>query len=1723
MRFIEALKILVLSSVGLAIGACAFDQETGDIATRTQNLTSTQSRVLGFESPASDWSSTSGAISASSNASQGTTALSWTAAGYTQITSIRIDAPGLAKSTASYDLRLPTTLGWGTAGLVAKVPSLGIHWSDLGTVNLGGMPSGTYRTINFNVPGNVQAALNSGATDITFVVVLNAQAGSGNFLVDNLSVSEVSSGGSGGTGGNGGGSGGGSTTGETFSFSVPRGADVDELLLSTTQQMTIDSRCVLGEAGKLSTVSSGGPAESDFASAVRGYTNIISQGHVDLMSQAHIYGDITTGGIVKRQDGSVLVDGVTTQGATISADVSEWQVEWPIGTGTSVQRLANSPPITLEPGHYGSISIHTNSAVSLRTGRYFVDSFVFEPWSILNVDTSAGPVEIYVRNTLRLNIKLTYKAGPSGHVLFGYLGTSAPVFQEAIVATVVAPNSTIELRRPADNAPHQGAFFGKGVHCNSNATIRHLPFDLGVITGDPCPSDECDYDGDDIDDGDEACWYSAIKTDAGVCGCLTPDIDTDGDLVMDCKDECRNDPNNSTRGDCGCSGEADVAPLGTECTDSVSFGKTICDGQGSCVPVEDDGTPGANDGDPPEDGCLLVTQDRRSYHVCPVGDGGKTYDAAVALCDRSPGRHLIEIDSTEENAFAATLVSGPAWIGGTDRTTEGEWFWMDSSLNNGTQFWTGGAGGRRHKSRYANWASGKPANDNAKNCATIGPDGLWRGENCSVAHHYICEGSFGSTRCPGGDCSDTGGGDGDGDTGTGGTGGDGDGDGGRRPLDICEIVPFCGIAGDGAGQTPVSDIPEEDCVPIPVDVSDPDALRLWQEQGNLDNEECDVHCGDDADDQWSEAQCEAQCSGEAIVPPANARCSAMGAPLATLDIIDVGTCEVGDLRDSTPEAFLAAQDCSATKILGQDTRCGVKSKCLSMDAAFEPTSCSDDTDCIGQCDPNDANAHCCDLELGFCIDPRITTSCQVDSYIDLRDDDQNCLGRCSSVVGCGLDYEDIFPFYFPSDPEERCSEVRYCAINPAFDEGLVDGSLGFEPKAITEADLPDESEAPEPEYSNDFTELCPRGLGEQCGVCFIDGDPPPQCVRQNRHGWCTNNPSQKGVLPGNAAIEDAGQGARGNDKSLVTIDVDPLATMDFDLEPLAGGASKFGLKAAAGILAKAQFSLGKINGKIDIFDVRAELSADLCGVSTKESRLEVLGLDFLPMVPGADTFLFDTDDIAAPAEGEDGFSRQRCLAAVDEYVEAFDRAKKALRDAQELITQYQALPEGATFEPDFCETLAGEGLRPLGMNGSCELEQPHETINAFIDYYQIYTIGLVRDAVTNLASRVLSSSVLTDVLAARDDVESTAQDYAGQRGYQFYAELGGVKDKQTVTIISLRFFIGPIPAFLEVSAYLEYGMTGGFGVELSPGKLINGGGTFAEAAAIATPYANSGVTLFAGAGFNVGPLALQIGIEGGITLANVRLPATVSAGLAMEKTEDTERELPEDLASLVDGAGIAYPRGGAAFQKYDFKFNYEYGVSLSLTDMLSGYVDGAIKVKFFFFSKKWSQRIVSFASPLQFPDVKLINGGAEADVGIDLPLWKNTFESVPLVNLKKLKAPVISVPAVPPVGGSALATTVPFDFSRVDDLYYDTLCTCVEEADACSRDADCCDGLTCNGEEGAKTCGTIVCQEEGQLCNGYAPPGEAEACCGDLECEYWGSGLSYCQAPEIIIDPPVIK
>lgn len=665
---------------------------------------------MGFEAPTTDWGAPNGSpITTSSDITQGSHSLAVTINGYTEVISTQIAAPGSARAQATFDIKPAQALPWGEARLVVVMPSQGHHWRDLGGVPLTGLTAGQFHTLSFAIPADVQSALESSATDLSFRIIINGPSGS-QFIVDNLVVSD--GGGSPGDPG---------TASEAFTLSVPRGSRVQDVIISGTTKVTIDDRSTISEQVSPATVSSIGPERSEFGAGVNVYGNVVSKGDVDVLrSGSQISGTLTTEGAVLQQNNVIVGGGIFT-GVPIQNATTEWSVNWPAGAGQNVSLPPDSPNVDLAPGHYGSVQAYSRATITLRSGVYFVDSFVLEPQVNFKVDASGGLVQIYVRDTLRLRTGIEYIGGEEGQVLFGYLGNTPALYEEALVAAVVAPNSAIELRRPSSGLPHKGSFFGKEVHVFSDATVLHIPLDLTFI----CPSG--DFDGDGILNCSDECWDDPAKVVPGICGCGTPDTDTDGDGVPDCVDQCPTDPKNTYRGMCGCADEPDVAPAGTPCNDGIARGTFTCDGEGTCGDPDDDSPEG--DGGTGQGGCFHKTLGTTVYWICNGGPTGSTQEDATLTCGR-PDRKLARIDTQQENALIATLVGAPSWIGGNDRQLEGQWYWTDFEGADATRFW---ADGKARPGAFVSWRGAAPGTDDSKNCSTISSDGRWDDEDCNEA------------------------------------------------------------------------------------------------------------------------------------------------------------------------------------------------------------------------------------------------------------------------------------------------------------------------------------------------------------------------------------------------------------------------------------------------------------------------------------------------------------------------------------------------------------------------------------------------------------------------------------------------------------------------------------------------------------------------------------------------------------------------------------------------------------------------------------------------------------------------------------------------------------------------------------------------------------------------------------------------------------------------------
>lgn len=719
-----ASSVLAVALVATLLGGCSSQDATGGTAQEgagqaQQALTSAQERVLGFETPASDWSS-SRAISSSSTVSEGTAALSITPNGYAELLSVPLASLGPVKPQVSFDLQIPQALSWGEARLILSLPSQNMAWLDVGGVALAGLPVGTFNKLSFTLPPQAKAALESSYSDLRLRIVLNVPNTSSPLLLDHFDVAQA---------------GGGTPSGPAGSLTLthPRGFALSTMFMSASEQLQVDDRVTLAQTGQLPGLAGLGSSGVQLGAGGQVYADIHSGGGVLLRSSSHVYGSVRAAGSITTQE-PVLVDGAATSNTPVPAGTTTISVSFPdpeagqvIGPG--------GPIVPLAAGSYASLDVRSGGRVSLEPGVYHFGTFNSEPEA--EIELKGSPTTIYVKSSFAFKGGFKQPAGDEGQVLVGYLGESAAFLQAPFVGTIAAPNATVELHRPT-SGQHRGAFFGKKIQVFSDTSVGYLPLRSWVVCPDCrcavgysgpncekfCPSSR-DTDHDGILDCDDLCPLHVGKAAPGECGCAVSDKDTDADGTPDCDDLCPEDPTHIAPTECGCREET-RKPVGTPCSTPFCPGQTdaTCNAAGVC-------------GDPqackPEPICKPLETSASNYFICT----NRSWQDAAASC-AAEGMRLARIDTYAENERLRGVIPAPVWIGGNAIETAGAWRWAEDPSGAGEQFWMGSAGGVVLLNRFAFWAAGAPSNNGR--CLTLDPkDGRWKDRACGAALPYICE------------------------------------------------------------------------------------------------------------------------------------------------------------------------------------------------------------------------------------------------------------------------------------------------------------------------------------------------------------------------------------------------------------------------------------------------------------------------------------------------------------------------------------------------------------------------------------------------------------------------------------------------------------------------------------------------------------------------------------------------------------------------------------------------------------------------------------------------------------------------------------------------------------------------------------------------------------------------------------------------------------------------
>jgi hypothetical protein len=556
---------------------------------------------------------------------------------------------------------------------------------------------------------------------------------------------------------------------------------------------------------------------------------------------------------------------------------------------------------------------------------------------------------------------------------------------------------------------------------------------------------------------------------------------------------------------------------------------------------------------------------------------------------------------------------------------------------------------------------------------------------------------------------------------------------------------------------------------------------------------------------------------------------------------------------------------------------------------------------------------------------------------------------------------------------------------------------------------------------------------------------------------------------------------------------------DANVNPLSMGETKLDVHAQASLAATITISnfLGK-TFSVDVLNAKADIHAERCTVRDDDTQFTVLGGDF---IDDDSPFIFNT------SEGKYADETKKCNDAVGKFITFSNRAKKAFRDAQQLLTQYRSLQNGVHFD-GLCQQLMGafgDLDVPLFPGGTaCPANEPSEvTINRFLDYYQAPGFGQItafRQAMSELTTATANLKKALS-LSKRFDIADPGR-------------------SESENIASVQFAIGPIPMTLQIDTFYGYGVAGGFEFELTfPFDPLNvqvgQKDEIAHVKAGVMPHANAGLSAFVGAGGGLGGFNATLGIEGALTLGEIRAPIFAGAGVGAEVTQDlrpTPAALQAPVSAPVDAAlsslGLDSMTHFGIPTAFKFYVWYDYGAALDVQNVLSGEINARLRIKFFFFSRTWRKRIVKFNGwSFHFP---LVAGKVGSDPGVGVKT-----ETIDAKNSAQTSAPsvegtsnmglgeaqttlpvlaAVEVPATAPTG-----TVTPFDNSQMKGAFYDNLC-CSKPGEACplpgqeptATSAPCCPGESCKSNSTDPTAPgacVVACKNQGAACT------TAQDCC----------------------------
>jgi hypothetical protein len=273
---------------------------------------------------------------------------------------------------------------------------------------------------------------------------------------------------------------------EAFSLPItlPRGVSIQEVVVGASESVELrDQTKVFGTtAAANASVTIGNDAR---------VADVTAKGNIRVGDRSKVQGNLKAGGTLTVAS-SASVTGTRQSRVNLGSPVTTTLPFRSEATSAGPINLGTNQSLDLSPGTYSGLNLGSGATLVLHTGTYFIrGSVTLEAQSTLSVESSHGPVQLYLEGALTFRGAIKSATVGVPQILVGKIGTGSVTIERSFTGLLIAPSATVALQA-ALPAGHRALVYGKTVRLEPGTVVNSYPFSWGSIDpalAPPIPAD----------------------------------------------------------------------------------------------------------------------------------------------------------------------------------------------------------------------------------------------------------------------------------------------------------------------------------------------------------------------------------------------------------------------------------------------------------------------------------------------------------------------------------------------------------------------------------------------------------------------------------------------------------------------------------------------------------------------------------------------------------------------------------------------------------------------------------------------------------------------------------------------------------------------------------------------------------------------------------------------------------------------------------------------------------------------------------------------------------------------------------------------------------------------------------------------------------------------------------------------------------------------------------